>query len=93
MTDVHGVLDSALAQPTSVVFGVERYLTPAVQAAACLYHVAEAHAFVDRKRTAIACRLIWMRLQGVQHRTTEDLRPPTPESGRVALPGANCFGY
>ena len=68
-----GKLDSALAQPISVVFGVERYPTPAEQAAAYLYYVVEAHAFVDgNKRTAIACCLIWLRLQGVQHQMSED---------------------
>ena len=74
----HGVLDlgkleSALEQPTGMYFGHMQYPALVQQAAAYLYYVAEAHAFVDgNKRTVVACCLIWLELNGKRHDMSED---------------------
>ena len=58
-----GGLESALAQPAQELFGQLRYPTVPTQAAAYLYSVARAHAFVDaNKRTALNCALVWLAL-------------------------------
>ena len=68
-----GLLESALAQPTQEVFGQQRYPTVAAQAAAYLYFVSRAHAFVDaNKRTALNCALVWLALHDLRLSLTGD---------------------
>lgn len=51
-------LESALAQPGLEVFGRELHKSLEEKAAAYLYHLCQAHAFVDgNKRTALAAML------------------------------------
>ena len=66
-----GLLESALAQPEAS-FGGE-WLHPALHdmAAAYGYHLSQNHPFMDgNKRTALACALIFLELNGL------DLRDP-----------------
>jgi len=64
-----GMLESALAQPETS-FGGE-WLHPGLHemAAAYTYHLCQNHPFVDgNKRTALACGLIFLELNGVSLR-------------------------
>lgn len=68
-----GGLESALEQPTQEVFGQRRFETVPAQAAAYLYHVSRAHAFIDgNKRTALACALVWLDLHGLRLMASHD---------------------
>ena len=67
-----GGLESALSQPEAAFFGEVRFPSPVDQAAAYLYYVISAHAFVDgNKRTAGALGLIWLTAHDVEI-TSED---------------------
>lgn len=56
-----GALESALAQPLAEFFGEQRFGGPISQAAAYLFFVIQAHAFVDgNKRTASDLCLAWL---------------------------------
>lgn len=60
-----GALESALAQPLAEVFGVKRFPDPVAQAAAYLFFVIKAHAFVDgNKRTAAYLCVSWLLMYG-----------------------------
>lgn len=68
-----GLLESALAQPTQELFGQARYPSVSAQAAAYLYFISRAHAFVDaNKRTALNCALVWLALHGLWLTLTPD---------------------
>lgn len=68
-----GLLESALAQPTQELFGQLRHPTVPAQAAAYLYYLSRAHAFMDaNKRTALNCALIWLALHDLRLDTTQD---------------------
>lgn len=68
-----GLLESALAQPTQELFGQARYPSVPAQAAAYLYFISRAHAFVDaNKRTALNCALVWLALHGLRLTLTPD---------------------
>lgn len=68
-----GLLESALAQPVQELFGEKRYPTVPAQAAAYLYYLSRAHAFVDaNKRTSLNCALVWLALHDVRLRFTHD---------------------
>jgi death-on-curing protein len=68
-----GLLESALAQPTQELFGQMRFPTVPSQAAAYLYHLARAHAFMDgNKRTALYAALIWLDLHNLHLAATQD---------------------
>lgn len=68
-----GLLESALAQPTQELFGQARYPSVSAQAAAYLYFISRAHAFVDaNKRTALNCALVWLALHGLRLTLTPD---------------------
>ena len=57
--------ESAVAQPGLEVFGQALHPTLEEVAAAYLYHLCQAHAFVDgNKRTALAAMLVFLRLNG-----------------------------
>jgi len=62
-----GLLDSALAQPVQEMFGQRRYPSVPAQAAAYLFYISRAHAFVDaNKRTALSCALVWLALHDLR---------------------------
>lgn len=68
-----GLLESALAQPSSAFAG--EYLHPDVpsMAAAYLYHIAKNHPFVDgNKRTAALASFAFLRLNGWDIDASED---------------------
>lgn len=68
-----GLLESALAQPVQELFGQLRYSTVAAQAAAYLYFIARAHAFMDaNKRTALNSALVWLALHGLRLAASQD---------------------
>ena len=60
-------LDSALAQPGATFGGTLLHPTVADQAAAYLFHLSQAHPFVDgNKRVAFAAMDVFLRLNGYQ---------------------------
>ncbi|AZI44144.1 type II toxin-antitoxin system death-on-curing family toxin [Deinococcus psychrotolerans] len=62
-----GLLESALAQPTQEIFGQRRFPSVPAQAAAYLYYVSRAHAFIDaNKRTALSCALVWLAMHDLR---------------------------
>lgn len=68
-----GLLESALAQPLQELFGQRRYPTVPAQAAAYLYYLSRAHAFVDaNKRTSLSCALVWLALHDLRLRLSHE---------------------
>jgi death-on-curing protein len=68
-----GGLESAIAQPAAEYFGVLLHPSVAEQAAAYLFHLCQAHAFVDgNKRTAVYAMLTFLRLNGFAVRASND---------------------
>jgi death on curing protein len=68
-----GLLESALAMPEATFRGEYLHGTLAEQAAAYLFHLAKSHPFVDgNKRVALACALVFLRLNGVRVRASDD---------------------
>jgi death on curing protein len=66
-------LESALAQPSAEYFGVPLHPTPADQAAAYLFHLCQAHAFLDgNKRTAIFAMLTFLHLNNFKLTASND---------------------
>jgi death-on-curing protein len=68
-----GLLESALAMPAATFAG--EYLHPSLpeQAAAYLFHLVKNHPFVDgNKRVGLACSLVFLRLNGIRVRATDD---------------------
>ncbi len=68
-----GMLESALARPAAT-FGGE-YLHPSLheQGAAYLFHLVKNDPFVDgNKRVGLACSLVFLRLNGLRIRATDD---------------------
>jgi death-on-curing protein len=67
------LLDSALAMPRARFAGEWLHPTLVEQAAAYLFHLARNHPFVDgNKRVALAVCLVFLRLNGVRIRATDD---------------------
>lgn len=61
-----GLLESALAQPEASFGGEWLHLTLHDMAAAYAYHLCHNHPFVDgNKRTALACALVFLEMNGV----------------------------
>jgi death on curing protein len=59
------LLESALAMPAAEYFGQELHPDLPSKAAAYLFHISQAHAFIDgNKRTAMAAALTFIRLNG-----------------------------
>lgn len=59
------LLESALANPMTAVFGQEMYPTVFDKAASYLYSIARNHPFLDgNKRAASSCALIFLRYNG-----------------------------
>jgi death-on-curing protein len=68
-----GLLESALATPAATF--ASEYLHPSLheQAAAYLFHLVKNHPFVDgNKRVGLACSLVFLRLNGIRVRATDD---------------------
>ena len=66
-------LEAALAQPSAEYFGRLLHDTVAEQAAAYLFHICQAHAFMDgNKRTAVFCMLVFLHLNGQQLQASDD---------------------
>lgn len=64
-----GLLESALAQPEASFAGEWLHHGLQEMAAAYAYHLAENHPFVDgNKRTALACALVFLELNGLMVR-------------------------
>lgn len=62
-----GLLQSALAQPSAGFGGAYMHKDVFEMAAAYLFHIARNHPFVDgNKRTALACCLMFLELNGVE---------------------------
>jgi len=62
-----GLLESALAQPVQEIFGQRRFPSVPAQAAAYLFYISRAHAFVDaNKRTALSCALVWLTIHDLR---------------------------
>jgi death on curing protein len=67
-----GLLESALAMPQASFGGQEFHSTLEAKAAAYLFHISQAHAFIDgNKRTAMACALGFIRLNGRDFKATD----------------------
>lgn len=61
-----GLLESALAQPESSFAGEWLHRDFYEMASAYAYHLSQNHPFIDgNKRTALACALIFLKLNGV----------------------------
>ncbi len=61
-----GLLESALAQPEASFAGEWLHADLREMAAAYAYHLCQNHCFIDgNKRTALACALIFLELNGV----------------------------
>jgi death-on-curing protein len=68
-----GLLDSALALPQAGSGDTYFHDFPAEMAAAYLFHIARNHPFVDgNKRTALAAALLFLELNGIPYKLTED---------------------
>ena len=69
-----GLLESALAQPEASFAGEWLHHDVYEMAAAYAYHVCQNHPFIDgNKRTALACALTFLELNGVSVRRPQDL--------------------
>ena len=61
-----GLLESALAQPAATFAGEYLHRDLLEMGAAYLFHVVEAHAFVDgNKRIGLQCMLVFLALNGL----------------------------
>ena len=68
-----GLLESALAMPAATFAGEELHPSLEEQAAAYLFHLVKNHPFVDgNKRVGLACSLVFLRLNGIRVRATDD---------------------
>jgi len=62
-----GLLESALAQPEASFGGEWLHRDVYKMAAAYAYHICQNHPFIDgNKRTALACALVFLELNGVR---------------------------
>jgi death-on-curing protein len=62
----HAALAACLAQPQMMVFGFERFSSPAAKAAAYCFFIARNHPFVDgNKRTGFLAALHFLLVNGV----------------------------
>lgn len=70
----YGLLDSAIARPTTTVFGLDAYPTLLTKAAALMQSLARNHAFVDgNKRTAWAAAWTFLTVNGISLAPTYDI--------------------
>ena len=69
-----GLLESALAQPEASFAGEWLHTGPYEMAAAYAFHLCRNHPFVDgNKRTALACALVFLELNGMSLRDPQGL--------------------
>src|SRR5262245_7864744 len=67
------LLESAIANPTTAVFGQEMYPTVFDKVASYLYSIARNHTFLDwNKMTASSCALLFLRYNGENPRYDTD---------------------
>ena len=67
-----GLLEAAIAMPQSAFGGEELHSEIESKAAAYLFHISQAHAFVDgNKRTAMVAALTFIRLNGRDYDATD----------------------
>lgn len=60
-----GILESAVSMPQAAYFGQDLHPDLVSKAAAYLFHISQAHAFIDaNKRTAMAAALTFLQLNG-----------------------------
>jgi death on curing protein len=68
-----GLLESAVAMPRATFDGEALHPTPFEAGAACLFHLARNHPFVDgNKRVALAAALVFLWLNGWRVETDDD---------------------
>jgi death-on-curing protein len=68
-----GVVESAIAQPQSTMFGQYLHDDIAHMAAAYLFHLATTQGFLDgNKRTALNCAAVFLRINGYALDVTND---------------------
>ena len=68
-----GLLESAIAMPAATFDAQFLHVTLFEMAAAYLFHICGNHACIDgNKRTALACALAFLRMNGVRGRFEED---------------------
>lgn len=68
-----GALESTLAAPQQTMFGEDLYPDVASKAAILFYLLVKNHAFMDgNKRTAFACLLRFLKVNGYALRATDD---------------------
>lgn len=68
-----GLLESAVAMPQATFGGAYLHGTIDEMAAAYLFHIGRNHPFIDgNKRTALACALAFLRLNGVRVVASDD---------------------
>ena len=69
----HGLLESALARPQAIAFGLDAYDTLEAKAGALLHSLARNHALVDgNKRLALAASIAFLGLNGYRLTLTND---------------------
>ena len=69
-----GLLESALAQPEASFAGQWLHQNLVEKAAAYAYHLCQHHPFIDgNKRTALACALVFLELNGIGVRDPKGL--------------------
>jgi death-on-curing protein len=69
-----GLLESALAQPEASFAGTWLHRDLHEMAAAYAYHLCQNHPFIDgNKRTALACALVFLELNGLSLRDPNGL--------------------
>lgn len=68
-----GLLEAAIAMPQASFGGSELHPDIESKAAAYLFHISQAHAFVDgNKRTAMAAALTFILVNGLDYDATDD---------------------
>jgi death-on-curing protein len=75
-TDIldRGAIESALAQPQQIVFDVDRYPTPFLEAAAYCYYLCSNHGFRDgNKRIAVGAAFHFLRKNDIWPSCDQDI--------------------
>ena len=68
-----GLLESALGMPRATFAGEDLHSSLTEKGAAYLFHLLRNHPFIDgNKRAGLACCLVFLRLNGVAIRATDD---------------------
>jgi death on curing protein len=68
-----GLLEAAIVMPQAAFEGQDLHMGVEAKAAAYLFHISQAHAFVDgNKRTAMAAALTFIRVNGYDYNATDE---------------------